>query len=326
MSALSRPLPPRLVSTICSRIDGLAPIIDVPAQAYLMCAFAAFAGVLFGYDSGYISSVMAMDAFTRDYGHIIRLSDPEMSDNPHHSPYIYATWQRSLTVSILSAGTCVGALISGYLADRFGRRSTIIAGCGVFVVGVVLQVSIQHVAALVTGRLVAGFGVGFVSATNILYMSEVAPRKIRGAIVSAYQFAITIGIMLASCVCYATQDEQDSSAYRIPIAVQFVWAIILAGGLLLLPESPRYWVKKQRLDKAMTALARMRGQPHDSDYIQDELTEIQANYEYEQHVGEVTWMKCFSGGMRVRNSNLRKVFIGVSLQAFQQFTGINFIF
>lgn len=286
-----------------------------------MCAFAAFAGVLFGYDSGYISSVMAMDAFTRDYGHIT--VDPNARVN---HPYTYATWQRSLTVSILSAGTFVGALMSGYLADRYGRRSTIIAGCGVFTVGVVLQVSIKHVIALVIGRLVAGVGVGFVSATNILYMSEVAPRKIRGAIVSAYQFAITVGLMLASCVCYATQDQQGSEAYRIPIAIQFVWALVLAGGLLLLPESPRYWVKKGRLDKAMTALARMRGQPHDSDYVQDELAEIQANYEYEQQVGEVTWLGCFSGGMRTRNSNLRKVFIGVALQAFQQFTGINFIF
>lgn len=157
-------------------------------------------------------------------------------------------------------------------------------------------------------------------------MSEVAPRNVRGAIVSCYQFAITIGIMLASCVGFATQNRTDTGAFRIPIAIQFLWAIMLAVGLFLLPESPRFWVKKGRLDKAMIVLARVRGQPHDSEYILHELAEIQANYEYELQVGEVSWLGCFGGGIRNRNSNARKVFIGTALQMFQQFTGINFIF
>lgn len=284
-----------------------------------MCAFAAFAGVLFGYDSGYISSVLAMAEFKRHYGHPVPLSnDP--------SGYNYTSPQQSLIVSILSAGTFFGALVSGQLADWFGRRTTIIAGCGVFIVGVVVQISALSIPALSVGRLVSGFGVGFVSATNILYMSEVAPRKVRGAIVSCYQFAITIGIMLASCVTYATSGRNDTGAFRIPIAIQFLWALILALGLFLLPESPRYYVKKGRLDLAIKALSRVRGQPQESDRLHDELAEIQANYEYEQHVGEVSWLGCLTGGIRNRNSNIRKVFIGTALQMFQQFTGINFIF
>ena len=284
-----------------------------------MCAFAAFAGMLFGYDSGYISSVLAMKAFDREYGHPVTFPDGSTG-------YAYDTWQKSLIVSILSAGTFFGALVSGALADWIGRRTTIIIGCGVFMVGVVVQVAATNIPALVVGRLVAGLGVGFVSAINILYMSEVAPRKVRGAIVSCYQFAITIGIMLASCVGYATQGRRDTGAFRIPIAVQFLWAIILATGLFLLPESPRYYVKKGRLDLAIEALSRVRGQPQESEPLQDELAEIQANYEYEQHVGEVSWMGCFTGGIQNRNSNIRKVFIGTGLQMFQQFTGINFIF
>ena len=98
------------------------------------------------------------------------------------------------------------------------------------------------------GRLVAGFGVGFVSAIIILYMSEIAPRKVRGAIVSGYQFCITIGIMvsvlpqttsqkesgahllhpqLASIINNFTQDRADSGSYRIPIGIQFAWGLIL---------------------------------------------------------------------------------------------------
>lgn len=292
-----------------------------------MCAFAAFAGMLFGYDSGYISSVLGMSQFKIDYGHPVGREDQNAVPLPYNPRVFvdYSTWQKSLIVSILSAGTFFGALVSGSLADRFGRRSTIIMGCLIFIVGVIVQVAATYVEALVVGRLVAGFGVGFVSAINILYMSEVAPRRVRGAIVSCYQFAITIGIMLASCVGYATQDRQDTGAYRVPIAVQFLWAVVLATGLLMLPESPRYYVKKNDLDRAASALARVRGQAKDSEHILDELAEIQANYEYELDIGEEGWRGCFAGGWK-RNSNLRKILIGTMLQFWQQWTGINFIF
>jgi MFS family permease len=75
-------------------------------------------------------------------------------------------------------------------------------------------------------------------------MSEIAPKKVRGAVVAGYQFCITIGILLANCVVYATQNRKDTGSYRIPVAVQFLWAVILGTGLALLPESPRYFVKK----------------------------------------------------------------------------------
>lgn len=92
-----------------------------------------------------------------------------------------------------------------------------------------------------------------------------------------------------------------------------------------MPESPRFFVKKQQFENAAAALSRVRGQPADSPYILDELAEIQANFEYESTLGQVTWLGCFSGGMK-RNSNFRKICIGVMLQFFQQATGINFIF
>ena len=65
-------------------------------------------------------------------------------------------------------------------------------------------------------------------------MSEISPKKVRGALVSGYQFCITLGILLANCVIYASQGRNDTGSYRIPIGVQFLWAIILAGGLLVL--------------------------------------------------------------------------------------------
>lgn len=157
----------------------------------------------------------------------------------------------------------------------------------------------------------------------ILYMSEIAPRKVRGAIVSGYQFCITIGLMLASCVDYGTEKRDDSGSYRIPIALQMAWALILAFGLFLLPESPRYFVKKGNLDRAAQVLSRVRGQPQDSEYIQQELAEIVANHEYELQVipqgGYFTsWLNCFKGSLFKANSNVRRTVLGTSLQMMQQ--------
>ena len=133
------------------------------------------------------------------------------------------------------------------------------------------------------------------------------PRKVRGALVAGYQFCITIGIMLASIVVYATKDRDDTGAYRIPIAIQFPWAIILGGGLLFLPDSPRYYVKKGNLEKATDSLSRVRGQPRESEYIQDELAEIVANEEYERAlIPSTTWFGSWA------NCNLRAVVLRLS--------------
>ena len=129
--------------------------------------------------------------------------------------------------------------------------------------------------------------------------------------------------MLAAVIIYATEDRKDTGAYRIPIAIQFPWAIILGGGLLFLPDSPRYFVKKGRVEEAASALARLRGQPRDSSYIRSELSEIIANEEYERALIPDTsfigsWMNCFKGGLRHGKSNLRRTILGTSLQMMQQ--------
>lgn len=162
-------------------------------------------------------------------------------------------------------------------------------------------------------------------------MSEIAPRKVRGAIVSGYQFCVTIGLFLASAVDYATENRNDTGSYRIPIAIQLLWAIILSGGLLFLPDSPRYFVHKGNVEKAAEVLSRLRGQPKDSDYIQDELAEIVANHEYEMSVIPQngyfdSWANCFRGSLWEGKSNLRRTILGTSLQMMQQWTGVNFIF
>jgi MFS family permease len=202
-------------------IPGDINRIEAPVtfKAYLMCAFAAFAGIFFGFDTGYINGTMAMKYFIHQF--------TGLPYSTLASDFVIPAWRQSLIVSILSAGTFTGAVIAGDCADFFGRRTTIIAGCGIFSVGIALQVASSSYGLLIAGRLVAGIGVGFVSAIVILYMSEIAPRKVRGMIVSGYQFCITLGLLLSSCVVYGTQDLMDSRSYRIPMGIQWIWALIL---------------------------------------------------------------------------------------------------
>jgi MFS family permease len=133
----------------------------------------------------------------------------------------------NLSLSILSARTFTGAVLAGDLADWYGRRTTIMAGCVVFSIGIALQVASSSYGLLIAGRLIAGIGVGFVFAIVILCMSEIAPKKVRGMVNSGYLFCLTIGMLLASCVVYGTQNFPDSRSYRIPIGIQWVWALIL---------------------------------------------------------------------------------------------------
>ncbi|KAK9479222.1 general substrate transporter [Lipomyces japonicus] len=296
----------------------------VTIKAYLLCAFASFGGIFFGYDSGYISGVMGMDYFIAVITGLDKDTAPE-------GTFVLPSWKMSLITSILSAGTFFGSIIAGDLADWYGRRVTIILGCIVFIIGVVLQIASAGLGLLVAGRLIAGFGVGFVSAIIILYMSEIAPRKFRGALVSGYQFCITIGLLLAACVDYGTQHYNNSGSYRIPIALQVLWALILAIGLFLLPESPRFFVRTDNSEKAAKVLARLRGQPADSEYIQQELAEIVANHEYELQATPKTtyigsWLYCFKGSLFEPSSNLRRTILGTSIQMMQQWTGVNFVF
>jgi MFS transporter, SP family, sugar:H+ symporter len=132
--------------------------------------------------------------------------------------------------------------------------------------------------------------------------------------------AITIGLLLASIVNNATHDWNDTGSYRIPIAVQFAWAIILISGMLILPDTPRYMIKRNNLAAATKALARIRRLPEADPAVTEELAEIQANHEYELSLGKATYLDCFKGNL------LKRLLTGCLLQALQQLTGINFIF
>jgi MFS family permease len=232
----------------------------------------------------------------------------DANGNPNVSPS-----QESAIVSILSAGNFFGALASPLLSDHVGRRWGLILATWVFNLGVVLHTVATSIPLFLAGRFFAGLGVGLISAMSTLvpklllarkpsaniacpvplYQSETAPKWIRGFIVAAYQWAITIGLLLAAVVNNATAQRNDTGSYRIPIAVQLAWSLILFTGLLILPETPRFLIKQDKADEAARSLSRLRRLPVDHDAIAEELAEVQASHELEMTVGQGSYLDCF---------------------------------
>ncbi|EOD51466.1 putative mfs monosaccharide protein [Neofusicoccum parvum UCRNP2] len=277
---------------------------DVPGAAWpaiLIGLFVAFGGVLYGYDTGTISGILAMDYFKQEFATV---TPPEITAS-----------QESLIVSILSAGTFFGALTAAPTADILGRRYGLMFSTAVvFNLGVILQTAATAQPMFIAGRFFAGFGV------VPMYQSETSPKWIRGTIVGAYQLAITIGLFLAAIVNNSTKDRPDTGSYRIPIAVQFAWSLILVGGLIFLPETPRFLVKQDKHEQATSSLAKLRRLPVDHPAVVEELAEIVANHHYEMSIGTASYAECFKGTVG------KRLLTGCLLQALQQLTGVNFIF
>ncbi|KAK4701536.1 hypothetical protein P7C70_g4694, partial [Phenoliferia sp. Uapishka_3] len=251
----------------------------------------------------------------------------------------------SLITSILSAGTFCGALLAYPVGDFAGRRYGICLYLVIFVIGVALQTAGTTLTPFVIGRVFAGLGVGGTSCLVPMYQSECAPKVrlhsvslsrisrktqasvhsqwIRGAVVAGYQWMITIGLLIAGVVVNATKDFNSASCYRIPIGLQFIWAAILATGLILLPESPRYLIMKGRDDQAMRALSRILSAPEDSPEVNQEFAEIAANLHHERAIGATSYLDCFRNGP---GRNGLRMWTGIGIQALQQLSGINFIF
>ncbi|PWN98545.1 putative monosaccharide transporter [Tilletiopsis washingtonensis] len=295
----------------------------LPAVA--VAAFAAFGGVLYGYDTGTISGLLQNERFREDFGQFYQSDGVTggIPSNPDTSGWSLSTSSTSLTTSILSVGTFFGALIGAPVADRLGRRWGLQIALLVFTVGVVMQLIAQALPLFDAGRVVAGLGVGILSTIIPMYQSEVAPRWIRGAVVSGYQWAITIGLLCASIANNGTKDYGNTGAYRIPIAIQIAFAIVLSVGLFFLPESPRWQIKRGRHELAAKALAKLNSTAIDDPVVVSELADVQTALDMELTLGNGSYLDCFRANER---KNRARTLTGMALQGCQQLTGINFIF
>ncbi|KAK7203953.1 general substrate transporter [Myxozyma melibiosi] len=292
----------------------MAPLFEKGSivPSVLIGAFTTVGGILYGYDTGIIAGILAMDTFKRDYG---------KPDPMHDDSYYLSSARKSLVVSILAVGLFSGAFSTGNVADRLGRRKGLILACIIFMLGVSLQVARGSIGLFALGRLVAGFGVGSVSSIGPLYQAEIAPKHLRGAITAGYHTAKTLGVLIASLVDNGSKSRDGKSSYLIPIYIQFIWVLILLTGFLFLPESPRFLVKQGKIGAARRSLSIIRHNDKDDISISVELAEIEAAIELERALSNVQLKDCFG----TENRQRYRMMIGLVAGAMSQLVGVNFI-
>ncbi|KAA9395856.1 sugar porter family MFS transporter [Haloarcula sp. CBA1130] len=251
---------------------------------YVVSALAALNGLLFGFDTGIISGAFLF-----------------IQDSFVMSPLV-----EGIIVSGAMAGAAAGAAVGGQLADRLGRRRLILIAAIVFFIGSFTMAVAPNVPVLVAGRLIDGVAIGFASIVGPLYISEIAPPSIRGGLTSLNQLMVTTGILLSYFVNYAFAD---AGAWRWMLGAGMVPAVILAIGILKMPESPRWLFEHGRKDEARAVLKRTR-----SGGVDEELSEIEETVETQSETGVrdllASWLR-------------PALVVGLGLAVFQQITGIN---
>eukprot|EP00210_Caulerpa_lentillifera_P006690 g6393.t1 len=253
--------------------------------------FASLGAFLFGYHLGVVNG--PLDAIASDLG------------------FTNDTFLQGSVVSSLLAGAAVGSLTGGSLADTFGRRRILVFDSGVMLLGALLAYLASNLTVLLTARLLTGLTIGLSSAIVPLYISEVSPTSIRGALGSLNQLAICIGILGALCVNVII----PSSSWRVMFLLSAVPAVLLGVGMSLCEESPRWLVSKGHHSAAKEVMVSL------WDRVDESLEKLVTNHE--EHGSSTVSISKKNSILSERNLSI--VFISCSLFLFQQFSGINAI-
>ncbi|KAL9109407.1 MAG: hypothetical protein Q9227_005914 [Pyrenula ochraceoflavens] len=287
--------------------------------------------MLFGMETGIIGGVLTLDPFEAKYG----LTDLSKVAKANLSANI---------VSTLQAGCFAGALIASPVSDRWGRKPALLISAVFAFIGSMMQTGADgHLAALYVGRYVernlsmllhtlmrfrfiTGLGVGAASMVNPLYISENAPRAIRGGLTGLYQLFIVFGVMLAFWINYGCLLHLSGKAqYIVPLSMQGLPAVLLFVCMSLCNESPRWLAKQDRWEAAKSTLSHVRNLPATHPYVENEFTEICAVIERERLLigGASFWN--LQKEMWTIAGNRKRAIISITLMICQQMTGTNAI-
>jgi len=269
----------------------------------LITLVASLGGFLFGFDMAVISGVLPLV----------------------QKQFALGASQEGWFVSSALVGCIIGVAASGELSDRYGRRKPLILTAFLFVasaIGCALSPSLPGVIAF---RVLGGIGIGIASNVVPLYISEIAPAQIRGRLVTYYQFALTLGILVAylsnAALLNGVSTQIANPSVLSNIFNQEIWrgmlgigvlpAVLFLSGLLLIPESPRWLMQKGKTDEAKLIISKITGQT---------LTEISADQVIlENNSPKSGYKELFAPSMR------KALLIGILLPLFSQFSGINAI-
>ena len=254
--------------------------------------FGALGGLLFGYDTGVISGAILF--ITEDFD---------------LSPFM-----QGAVVASLLLGAMAGAALAGPLSDRLGRRRLIMIAAVTFTVGAIAAAAAPSAWALVGARVILGLAVGCAALVVPLYLSEIAPTRLRGAIGSLNQLMIVVGILVAFIVNAILASSGD---WRLMLGLAAVPSLILLVGMAFMPETPRYLVTEGEEDEAKEVLEELKSDDapaeDDPDQKVDEIREVD-----EQEDG--------GGAGLLKEPWVRPALVvAIGLAVFQQLVGINTI-
>ena len=223
---------------------------------YLICAVAAFGGLLFGYDTAVIAGAIGY-----------------LQVKFELSPMLTG-WAASSAIW----GCVFGALFSGALSDKYGRKKVLLLSGLLFTLSALGSAVPDNLTQFVMARFIGGLGVGSASMLSPLYISEIAPAKIRGMLVTLYQLAIVFGINIIYIVNYLIANTHDQVwnvqlGWRYMLGSEGIPAILFFILLFFVPESPRWLVKENRSDEALKILNKING-PEETHQILKEIKKL----------------------------------------------------
>ncbi|KAL4912686.1 general substrate transporter [Aspergillus aurantiobrunneus] len=247
-------------------------VLDNP-KLVLIVFFASFGGFEYGYQQGVLGQSLVMYRFKDNFPSVVESSSS-------------TGW----LTSVLQLGGIVCSLSAGILGEVFSRKYTMFMACCWVVLGSYLYcgATYHNPALLYAARFFTGIGVGTFSGVGPLYNAELASSEMRGFLVSFYQFATILGIMLSFWCGYGSNhiggiaETQSNLAWQLPSIIQGIPAAILMLGIWWLPFSPRWLMKKGRDEEAQKTLAYLRNLPVDHSLLDIEYKEIKAETLFEQ--------------------------------------------
>uniref|UniRef100_A0A0E0E8Z5 Major facilitator superfamily (MFS) profile domain-containing protein n=1 Tax=Oryza meridionalis TaxID=40149 RepID=A0A0E0E8Z5_9ORYZ len=281
---------------------------------WLCGIIAATSGLMFGYDVGISGGVTAMDGFLIKFFPSVYARKHRARENNYCK---FDDQRLQLFTSSLYLAALAASFAASRLCTRLGRRPTMQLASVFFLGGTALCAGAANLAMLIVGRICLGVGVGFGNQAAPLFLSEIAPAHIRGALNILFQLDVTIGILIANVVNYFTSSAHPSSGWRYSLGGAGAPAAVLFLGSLVITETPTSLVERGRRDAGRATLERIRGTRD----VGGELDEIARACEAAAALSAEE-----SAYRRLRRRESRPpLVIAVAMQVFQQFTGINAI-
>ncbi|EXJ68776.1 uncharacterized protein A1O5_07707 [Cladophialophora psammophila CBS 110553] len=219
---------------------------------------------------------------------------------------------------VMSAGALAGLLFVPFMLDGLGRRTTLTIGASIMLVGVALQSAAQSFGMFVGARFILGFGDIIVNCASPLLIAEIAPAQDRALLVTIQAANYQSGAFIAAWVTYGTLKINSNWAWRAPSLIQGVFTVWMLAVVWFMPESPRYYINKDKSEKAMQVLAKYHadGNEHD-EVVQIEYTEISTALALEKQQKKTSSFLDFFK----TKGNRRRLIILISVGLFSQWSG-----